>query len=441
MISMTRAMILILAALFSTPPVVFADPTPLPLLLKQLRGHDMEKAAKALDALRAGDDAARSAAKKTVDVLQKKRTLALKTSAAKLQRCCPFLGDERRRTALEKAFSQWREAAEEVISFAFDNTQYPFPPKARTGWVPGKDYQKGQVLLEGRVEVCLVRYNQAESALLGCFGRAARPGPPGGLNVGKKYLAGSLRDNGKAVPVAEYNLTDTTPMWKFVARNLGDGYRTYSEAKKLLPATAAMAEKLGMETETGAAPAEIPGLIVAAAAIFSGDYAAAAEYRPPAESLEGMIFRQLVRKHIMIRNEAAQKGWSRAELMTMRTLNLYRIALNLWPLRANDKIQAAAREHSAWQARHRTMSHTRPAAEFKTFANRCKRQGYPAPGGENISMSTGAAAVWHWRADAGHHRNLINRSWRAMGLGAAGRYTTYNAGRVIEDEGLMALVK
>ncbi len=439
MISMKRAMLPILAAIFSTYPVAFADPTPLPILLKQLRGQDMEKAAKALDALRAGDDAAKSAAKKTVDVLHKKRALALKTSAGKLQRCSRFLKDERRRAALEKAFAQWREAADEVMSFAFDDTQYPFPPKARTGWVPGKDYQKGQILLEGRVEVCLVRYNQAESALLGFFGRAARMANPGGLNVGKKYLAGSLRDNGKAVPVAEYNLTDTTPIWKGIARNLGDSYRTYRAAKKLLPGTAAMAQKLGIETE--AAPESVPGFLVAAAALVAGDYAAAAENRPLGDSLEGMVFQQLARKHIMIRNEAAQKGWSRAELMAMRTLNLYRVALDLRPLRANDKIQAAAREHSVWQARHRTMSHTRPEAEFKTFAKRCKRQGYAAPGGENISMSKGAAAVWHWRADAGHHRNLINRSWRAMGLGAAGRYTTYNAGRVIEEEGLMALVK
>jgi hypothetical protein len=46
-----------------------------------------------------------------------------------------------------------------------------------------------------------------------------------------------------------------------------------------------------------------------------------------------------------------------------------------------------------------------------------------------------------WRADAGHHRNLINPSWRAVGLGSVGRYTTFVAGKKLEDNGLGSLVR
>ena len=181
---------------------------------------------------------------------------------------------------------------------------------------------------------------------------------------------------------------------------------------------------------------------MAAAALFAGDYETANAKRPSNDTLEGKIFTELVRRHVMILNEEfAKKGWGRDELKAMRLINLYRNALGLVPMRANPKIHAAAREHSQWQAKHRKMTHGRPEKGFENHRARCKQQGYNAGGGENIAGGSGEQAVWMWRADAGHHRNLISPKWRAFALGTVGRYTTYNAGSRIEDPGLKSVVR
>ena len=358
-----------------------------------------------------------------------------------LKRISANLLDGKTREKLAEAFKNRDEAAAELIRFAFDDKKYPVPAKAQTGWQPGKDYQKGQILIEGRTEAALARHNLLETALLAALGRAVRMRNPGGLNVGRKYLKGTLKDQGKPVPVTKYNLTDTAPAWKAVAASLVASYKNQGGAKMLQEAREAA--KAASRAQGGRQQANrVPQLGVAAAALFSGDYKAAAALRSPKETLEDKIFTELVRRHVMILNEsAAGKGWNKPELKSMRTLNLYRIALNVCPLRANQRIRAAAREHSEWQARNNTMTHVRPEGKFRTHGERCKRQGYNAPGAENIASGKGEQPIWLWRADAGHHRNLINPKWRAVGFGSAGKYTTFVTGRTLENKALRHVVK
>lgn len=161
-----------------------------------------------------------------------------------LKRISANLLDGKTREKLAEAFKNRDEAAAELIRFAFDDKKYPVPAKAQTGWQPGKDYQKGQILIEGRTEAALARHNLLETALLAALGRAVRMRNPGGLNVGRKYLKGTLKDQGKPVPVTKYNLTDTAPAWKAVAASLVASYKNQGGAKMLQEAREAAGSRL-----------------------------------------------------------------------------------------------------------------------------------------------------------------------------------------------------
>ncbi len=86
------------------------------------------------------------------------------------------------------------------------------------------------------------------------------------------------------------------------------------------------------------------------------------------------------------------------------------------------------------------MSHGRPEKDKRTVGLRCKAQGYLAAACENVSHAAGAKDIWLWRADAGHHRNLLTSRVRAAGIGQAGKIVTYDGGWLIENQPLARLL-
>lgn len=94
-------------------------------------------------------------------------------------------------------------------------------------------------------------------------------------------------------------------------------------------------------------------------------------------------------------------------------------------------LRVAARSHSEEMATHNYFSHT--SYDGRTFSQRISAAGYTgaSPWGENIAagQSSPAAVVNGWMNSTGHCANIMNPSYRAIGVGygyrAASNYGHY----------------
>jgi uncharacterized protein YkwD len=89
------------------------------------------------------------------------------------------------------------------------------------------------------------------------------------------------------------------------------------------------------------------------------------------------------------------------------------------PLTMNANLQNAARAHSQDMATNNYFSHT--SQNGATFDQRIWQSGFTGgfPLGENIAggASSAQAAVDGWMQSPGHCRNIMNGSYRAIGVG------------------------
>ncbi|WP_223199340.1 CAP domain-containing protein [Solihabitans fulvus] len=101
------------------------------------------------------------------------------------------------------------------------------------------------------------------------------------------------------------------------------------------------------------------------------------------------------------------------------------------PLKADDRLTAAAQAHSTDMSARNYFSHDTP--EGKDFATRITDAGYPSPGGENIAKGqrSPGEVMQAWMNSAGHRRNILDCSFTTMGLGLStqGWYWTQDFGR------------
>jgi uncharacterized protein YkwD len=96
------------------------------------------------------------------------------------------------------------------------------------------------------------------------------------------------------------------------------------------------------------------------------------------------------------------------------------------PLVADSRLTAAARAHSADMATHNFFDHTTPSGV--AFGTRIRKAGYRfSTAGENIASGqrTPADVMKSWMNSDGHRANILNCSYRNLGVGLA-----YNARRV-----------
>lgn len=98
-------------------------------------------------------------------------------------------------------------------------------------------------------------------------------------------------------------------------------------------------------------------------------------------------------------------------------VNSERAVAGCEPLRVDHRLVRAATAHSADMSRRGYFSHTTP--EGVTFGERIRRAGYPKPGAENIAHGQTSArqVVGDWLASPGHHRNIVNCEFEAIGIG------------------------
>jgi uncharacterized protein YkwD len=122
---------------------------------------------------------------------------------------------------------------------------------------------------------------------------------------------------------------------------------------------------------------------------------------------------------------------SRAADSLLREMNAARTAQHLAPLRADAKLQRAARSHSADMLRRRYFAHG-------DFALRMRR--FHVAGsfsGENLAWGVGARAaakaiVAEWLASPGHRENLLRPGFHRVGLAAlVGTFSGYRGATVV----------
>jgi uncharacterized protein YkwD len=112
---------------------------------------------------------------------------------------------------------------------------------------------------------------------------------------------------------------------------------------------------------------------------------------------------------------------------TLCLLNRQRTRHGLPRLREHRSLTNAARKYARLMVRQRFFDHVSPAGS--TMSQRIKRTNYlhHARGyglGENIAWGSGALAtpariVAAWMHSAGHRRNILDRSFREIGIGVA----------------------
>jgi uncharacterized protein YkwD len=121
-------------------------------------------------------------------------------------------------------------------------------------------------------------------------------------------------------------------------------------------------------------------------------------------------------------------GLDRASRATLCLLNRVRASHGLAPLRADARLRAAARRYARHMVRHRFFGHV-SAVTGSTLTSRVRSSGFLRGArayriGENIAWGAGASAaprriVRAWMRSPGHRANILDRSFRRVGVGIA----------------------
>ena len=103
----------------------------------------------------------------------------------------------------------------------------------------------------------------------------------------------------------------------------------------------------------------------------------------------------------------------------LKLTNQARVKNGCPALRLDANLAKAARNHSAWMAGNRTMSHV--GAGGSTFVNRAQAAGYNSAMSENVAWGyrTGVTVVNALMKSPGHRANILNCKAKAIGIGAA----------------------
>jgi uncharacterized protein YkwD len=126
---------------------------------------------------------------------------------------------------------------------------------------------------------------------------------------------------------------------------------------------------------------------------------------------------------------------------TLCLLNRERATHGLRPLEAHDALGRAARGHSSDMVSRRYFAHTAPGNV--TFIDRIRRAKYNPRGGwsvgENLAWGSGSLAtpvsiVAGWMRSPGHRSNILNGSFRTIGIGIA-RGIPVNASAAVARSG------
>jgi uncharacterized protein YkwD len=119
----------------------------------------------------------------------------------------------------------------------------------------------------------------------------------------------------------------------------------------------------------------------------------------------------------------------RAADAVISATNAARKAAGCKALASDARLTDAAQQHAEDMAAEGYFSHT--AEDGRTFDARIRDSGYRSPGGENIARGQRSAAevVGDWMDSAGHRRNILDCTFRTIGVGISDSYWVQDFGR------------
>ncbi len=123
----------------------------------------------------------------------------------------------------------------------------------------------------------------------------------------------------------------------------------------------------------------------------------------------------------------------------VKRINAVRKSRGLRTLAVRAPLKRAARDHTLNMARNGYFSHSwSNGAPFGTWIKRY----WPGSAGENLYWSspspTAAQVVTAWMRSPGHRANLLNRSWRAIGVGVVRTQAPNGAYAGVRDATIVA---
>ena len=283
--------------------------------------------------------------------------------------------DEPARKQLLELGGKLKAAQADAVAFLFDDGRYPVPAQAHAGWRVGIDRQPGHKEMEKRVGKAIRLHNL-------WIERVAA-----GLKI-KTRTVGLKRPTTEPLEV-------TRPVNHYGILVIDVGVERFLK-KDRQGALGALARK---------------------------EWKAALAQGAKLEGLDALVWETLRAAVVLSWNERHGARHDTNEMEGMRILNAYRVCLGLPPLALDQKLHHMAQDFALEMKRGRFFSHQHPHdPSRRTLGRRASRVHYKGGVGENVSSEGDAKkAVWRWRADAGHHRLMVKRLWRAAGLGCSNR--------------------
>jgi uncharacterized protein YkwD len=113
-------------------------------------------------------------------------------------------------------------------------------------------------------------------------------------------------------------------------------------------------------------------------------------------------------------------GLTGQEDEVIRLTNIERDKAGCGAVKLNTKLRTAMRLHVRELGRRGDLYISHVSADGRSFVDRAKEQGYDAPGGENVARGQRDAAdvMTSWMDSDGHRANILNCSFKAIGVGA-----------------------
>jgi uncharacterized protein YkwD len=113
-------------------------------------------------------------------------------------------------------------------------------------------------------------------------------------------------------------------------------------------------------------------------------------------------------------------GLAAQESEVLRLVNVERDRAGCGSVELNTKLRTAMRLHVQELGTHGDLYISHVSDDGRDFATRAREQGYTDPGGENVARGQrdAAAVMTSWMNSDGHRANILNCSFKALGVGA-----------------------
>lgn len=136
---------------------------------------------------------------------------------------------------------------------------------------------------------------------------------------------------------------------------------------------------------------------------------------------------------LLVRPESADAAlWTpnASECAFLSAINLYRKSNGVPAVALSRSLSMAADNHSAYMAKTDDIDHSLGNV---SWSQNILNYGYPSGYGigENVlaGRSSAGGALTLWKSSPGHNKNMLNKSWKAIGIGREvnlkGRYDYY----------------